>query len=214
MTFEYQNYLAHFGIKGQKWGIRRFQNEDGTLTEAGRIRYQKQLDRDIKKKWWKVNNNVAERSAGEFAKINDKYKNVDTSDNNPKMKLAYLKEMADVDDRLYREEAAKFFKDNPAYTDEQVSKIPTYGQIRRKYTEEADRLVGRDFQKTKEGERLNKKVMTLVQKLEDEYDQIREDDIFGVDNDGSRYKAAEKALAEAEEEYNKAMLQFAAKKYH
>lgn len=33
------NYLAHFGIKGQKWGIRRFQNEDGTLTEAGKKRY-------------------------------------------------------------------------------------------------------------------------------------------------------------------------------
>ena len=39
MTFEYQNYLAHFGIKGQKWGIRRFQNADGTLTAEGRARY-------------------------------------------------------------------------------------------------------------------------------------------------------------------------------
>ena len=29
-------YLCHHGIKGQKWGIRRFQNEDGTLTEAGK----------------------------------------------------------------------------------------------------------------------------------------------------------------------------------
>lgn len=31
-------YLEHHGIKGQKWGIRRFQNEDGTLTNAGRKR--------------------------------------------------------------------------------------------------------------------------------------------------------------------------------
>ncbi|MCI6883090.1 MAG: hypothetical protein MR841_08615 [Lactobacillus johnsonii] len=31
--------LYHSGIKGQKWGIRRFQNEDGTLTEAGKARY-------------------------------------------------------------------------------------------------------------------------------------------------------------------------------
>lgn len=31
--------LQHWGIKGQKWGVRRYQNEDGTLTEAGKKRY-------------------------------------------------------------------------------------------------------------------------------------------------------------------------------
>ena len=32
-------YISHSGIKGQKWGVRRFQNPDGSLTEAGKIRY-------------------------------------------------------------------------------------------------------------------------------------------------------------------------------
>lgn len=31
--------LYHYGIKGQKWNVRRYQNEDGSLTAAGRIRY-------------------------------------------------------------------------------------------------------------------------------------------------------------------------------
>lgn len=33
------NSLSHSGIKGQKWGLRRFQNEDGTLTDLGKKRY-------------------------------------------------------------------------------------------------------------------------------------------------------------------------------
>lgn len=34
-----EEYLMHHGIKGQKWGIRRFQNEDGSLTAEGREKY-------------------------------------------------------------------------------------------------------------------------------------------------------------------------------
>lgn len=39
------NQLHHHGVKGQKWGVRRFQNEDGSLTPAG----QKQLSKASKK---------------------------------------------------------------------------------------------------------------------------------------------------------------------
>ena len=36
--------LYHHGVKGQRWGIRRYQNKDGSLTAAGQKRY----DRDIR----------------------------------------------------------------------------------------------------------------------------------------------------------------------
>lgn len=49
MNYESQYYgivntgpeLTHFGIKGQKWGVRRFQYEDGSYTQAGLERYRK-----------------------------------------------------------------------------------------------------------------------------------------------------------------------------
>ena len=36
----YKNYLFHHGVKGQKWGVRRYQNKDGSLKPAGKSRYQ------------------------------------------------------------------------------------------------------------------------------------------------------------------------------
>ena len=32
-------YLCHHGVIGQKWGVRRYQNTDGSLTDAGKKRY-------------------------------------------------------------------------------------------------------------------------------------------------------------------------------
>lgn len=37
--FEPEDYIEHHGIMGMKWGVRRYQNEDGSYTEAGRKRY-------------------------------------------------------------------------------------------------------------------------------------------------------------------------------
>lgn len=38
-----ENELMHWGIKGMKWGVRRYQNKDGSLTPAGRKRYAQEM---------------------------------------------------------------------------------------------------------------------------------------------------------------------------
>ena len=43
------NELYHHGIKGMHWGVRRFQNPDGTLTAAGKRREQSNSDRTARK---------------------------------------------------------------------------------------------------------------------------------------------------------------------
>ena len=43
MEFYTTSELSHHGILGQKWGIRRYQNKDGSLTSAGKKRYESSL---------------------------------------------------------------------------------------------------------------------------------------------------------------------------
>ena len=48
IAYIYGPYLAHHGIKGQRWGYRRWQNPDGSLTEAGYKHYGRGIPKALK----------------------------------------------------------------------------------------------------------------------------------------------------------------------
>lgn len=58
--------IQHHGIIGQKWGVRRYQNEDGTLTAAGKARLEKKDERWAKKKSDKITETAQRKSAKEL----------------------------------------------------------------------------------------------------------------------------------------------------
>lgn len=76
-VFMNDTYLMHHGILGQKWGVRRFRNEDGTLTNAGKKRYSE--DREIlnstKRKSVKQMSNKELKEATNRLNLENNYKN-------------------------------------------------------------------------------------------------------------------------------------------
>ena len=66
--------LLHWGIKGMKWGVRRYQNKDGTLTPAGKKRYNAEMER-LKNEEKILKNKEATRA--KLAKLETKRKEIE-----------------------------------------------------------------------------------------------------------------------------------------
>lgn len=56
-NYGYSNELYHHGILGQRWGVRRYQNKDGTLTAAGKKRISKEYEKAAIKTTKRLNKN-------------------------------------------------------------------------------------------------------------------------------------------------------------
>lgn len=61
--------LEHHGILGQKWGVRRYQNSDGSLTPAGRSRYITANKHAIDWATYKIGSDKAESKMGRHATL-------------------------------------------------------------------------------------------------------------------------------------------------
>lgn len=120
------NELYHYGVKGQKWGVRRYRNDDGTLTDAGKKRY----DRDIRennakkkenrinidgpdpKRWAKEDLSRTKKAVDSASNFVDNLKNVERK-TRPAPKKMDLSKMSDqqLRDRINRANLEKQYND-------------------------------------------------------------------------------------------------------
>lgn len=143
--------LYHYGIKGQRWGERRFQNEDGSLTEEGRRRYGVVGEARSKAEEFK-NMSVKDRSRYQNLKTN---RNINDQDKDRWIKVTKKQEkyydglikkfsetdVSKIDKSLIKD--AKAFLKNASYVEADYSDVALGGD---KYTNyQLDHIHGSDY---------------------------------------------------------------------
>lgn len=132
-----ETYLSHHGIKGQKWGLRRYQNRDGSLTAEGRKRRglsDKKEDGPVKK----LVKNAKEKSAAKKAQTEAE-------------KHEELK-------KFVRDHPKSIYKNRYEFTNEEMDKLISDIQFDRKIKDVRNEEINRGW---KTVERLSDNVGTL-----------------------------------------------------
>lgn len=122
------NELMHHGVKGQRWGVRRYQNKDGSLTAAGRKRYDQDIrDNNAKKKenrividgpdakrWVKEDINRSKKLVDATKDMTKELKNIESNTPRPRnSKKLDLSKMSDKElrDRINRANLERQYND-------------------------------------------------------------------------------------------------------
>lgn len=89
MSYDY--YLIHHGIKGMKWGVRRYQNPDGSLTLAGQRRLEKKDAKWAKKNYGKIYKQTYKQIKKPMSQVDrDLRRQMPTRNANGKLSMTYV----------------------------------------------------------------------------------------------------------------------------
>lgn len=120
--------LYHHGILGQRWGVRRYQNEDGSLTSAGRRRFNKVAKSDkesnrVKKDALHTLNKDLSKSEKKYAKATAKFEKTNDATYEDKAKN-YLSQSKALKRKIKNIETDKWKAGQDYCTTNQSMRIP------------------------------------------------------------------------------------------
>lgn len=131
--------LYHYGIKGQKWGVRRYQNKDGSLTAAGKRRIKADGTFKSNKEYRKE---ISDERNALRKKYNSKYGVVEAYDKADEAIYARAKKLgydpADTDP----EEAARIYEKADALSQKSTKAVDA--EMRSKYGKDYDNFLNRE----------------------------------------------------------------------
>lgn len=136
--------LYHYGVKGMKWGVRRYQNPDGTLTDAGKKRVYKTLKKYSNSK---DRRDSLGRAVGEDDAIAEAARKVMPARMRvTEVSLRQSKLIHEME-RTYEKEIDRLWYDK-RYTDQQKEDM-AWDTVEKKYGKQRDDLQ-KEYQKTKD----------------------------------------------------------------